>query len=91
MNLAFEVAVSASSQVALLVVPLLVFVSYLFGNPITLEFKVHEIVAVAGAILLTSQICQDGRSNWLNGLQMLILYAIIAVLFYFSPDMAGMK
>ena len=85
MNLCLEVAVSASSQVALLVVPLLVFVSHMFGHPITLEFGFHEIVAVAGAVLLTVQICHDGKSNWLNGLQMLILYAIIAVLFYFAP------
>jgi Ca2+:H+ antiporter len=92
MNLCIEVAVSASSQVALLVVPLLVFVSYyIFGNPFTLHFGYNEIVAVAGAVLLTTQICQDGKSNWLNGMQMLVLYTIIAVLFYFSPEMAGAK
>jgi len=38
---------------------------------------------VAGAVLLTTQICLDGKSNWLNGLQMLVLYTIIAVLFFF--------
>ncbi|MBL7178344.1 MAG: calcium/proton exchanger [Desulfobacteraceae bacterium] len=91
MNLCIEVAVSASSQVALLVVPLLVFASYIFGNTFTLHFGYHEIVAVAGAVLLTTQICLDGKSNWLNGLQMLVLYTIIAVLFYFSPEMAGAK
>jgi Ca2+:H+ antiporter len=91
MDLCIEVAVNASSQVALLVVPLLVFASYLFGHPINLHFGYHEIVAVAGAVLLTTQICLDGKSNWLNGLQMLVLYTIIAVLFYFSPEMSGLK
>ena len=85
MNLCIEVAISASSQVALLVVPLLVFASHIFGHPMTLEFGMHEIVALVGAVWLTSQISDDGKSNWLNGLQMLILYMIIAVLFYFVP------
>ncbi len=91
MDLCIEVAVNASSQVALLVVPLLVFTSYLFGHPINLHFGYHEIVAVAGAVLLTTQICLDGKSNWLNGLQMLVLYTIIAVLFFFAPEMGGVK
>ena len=91
MNLCIEVAVNASSQVALLVVPLLVFASYLFGHPINLHFGYHEIVSVAGAVLLTTQICLDGKSNWLNGLQMLVLYTIIAVLFFFAPEMGGVK
>lgn len=87
MNLCIEVAVNASSQVALLVVPLLVFASYIFGHPINLHFGFHEIVAVAGAVILTTQICLDGKSNWLNGMQMLVLYTIIAVLFFFAPEM----
>jgi len=91
MDLCIEVAVNASSQVALLVVPLLVFASYIFGHPINLHFGYHEIVAVAGAVLLTTQICLDGKSNWLNGLQMLVLYTIIAVLFFFAPEMAAVK
>lgn len=85
MNLCLEVAVSASSQVALLVVPLLVFASNILGHPISLEFTVHEIVAVGGAVWITSEICQDGNSNWLNGLQMLVLYAIVAGLFFVLP------
>jgi len=85
MNLTIEVAISASSQVALLVVPLLVFTSHIVGHPMTLRFGMHEIVALVGAVWLTSQISDDGKSNWLNGLQMLILYTIIAVLFYFVP------
>jgi Ca2+:H+ antiporter len=87
MDLCIEVAVNASSQVALLVVPLLVFASYIFGHPINLHFGLHETVAVGGAVLLTTQICLDGKSNWLNGLQMLVLYTIIAVLFFFAPEM----
>jgi len=89
MNLSMEVAVSASSQVALLVVPLLVFASHILGHPLSLEFGGHEIIALVGAVWLTSQISNDGKCNWLNGLQMLILYAIVAVLFYFVPVDAG--
>lgn len=85
MDLSFEIGMSAATQVALLVVPFLVLMSYVFGKPVNLEFTVAEIVAVGAAAGITTQIAQDGQSNWLNGLQMLVVYAMIAVLFFFLP------
>jgi len=86
MELSFAVAINASVQVALMVTPLLVLASPLLGKPMTLHFTVPETVAVAASVLLTTQICSDGKSNWLNGIQLLVLYAIIAVLFFYLPS-----
>ncbi|PTX92006.1 calcium/proton exchanger [Verrucomicrobia bacterium LW23] len=85
MDLAFEVAISASVQVALLVVPLLVLVSYALGKPMDLEFTIPEIVALGAGVLIVMQISADGKANWLNGVQLLALWLIISVLFYFLP------
>ena len=85
MDLSFEIGMGAGTQVALLVVPFLVLMSYAVGNPVNLEFSLAEIVAVGAAAMVTTQIAQDGQSNWLNGLQMLIVYTMIAVLFFFLP------
>ncbi|HSI83018.1 MAG: calcium/proton exchanger [Candidatus Methylacidiphilales bacterium] len=85
MDLAFEVAISASVQVALLVVPLLVMVSYIIGKPMDLEFTIPEFVALGAGVLIVMQISSDGKSHWLNGVQLLSLWSIIGVLFYFLP------
>ena len=85
MDLAFEIGMSAGTQVALLVVPVLVLMSYVVGKPVSMEFTVAEIVSLGAAAVITTQIAQDGQSNWLNGLQMLIVYAMIGVLFFFLP------
>jgi Ca2+:H+ antiporter len=63
--------------------------SYLFGKPVNLEFTIAEIVSLAGAAFVATQIAQDGKSNWLNGLQMLIIYFMIALLFFFLPGASG--
>ena len=85
MDLAFEIGMSAATQVALLVVPFLVLMSYVFGKPVNFVFTIPEIVSMGAATLITTQIAQDGQSNWLNGLQMLIVFAMIGVLFFFLP------
>ncbi|MFO0902289.1 MAG: calcium/proton exchanger [Pirellulales bacterium] len=85
MDLSFEIGMSAGTQVALLVVPFLVLMSYVFGKPVDLEFTGAEIISLGAAAMITTQIAQDGSSNWLNGLQMLVLYAMVAVLFFFVP------
>ncbi|MBV9385043.1 MAG: calcium/proton exchanger [Chroococcidiopsidaceae cyanobacterium CP_BM_ER_R8_30] len=85
-DLSFEIGMSAGSQVALLVVPLLVIESKLVGKPISLHFSIAEIAVIFGSVLITTQISQDGECNWLNGMQMLILYGIVAVLFFYLPS-----
>ena len=75
----------ASLLIALFVTPLLVFASYAFGRPMDLEFSLPEIVAIAVAIWIAQQISGDGESNWLEGLQLLGLYVILAAAFYVIP------
>lgn len=87
MDLSVGIAVGSSLQIALFVAPLLVFASYLFGTPMNLEFTIPEVVAVFASILIVEQICSDGESNWIEGIQLLSVYAILAILFYFLPDM----
>ena len=88
MDLAFGIAVGSSLQIALFVAPVLVFASYLFPYRLSLEFTMPEIVAVVTAVFVADQISGDGESNWLEGVQLLALYAILAVLFYFLPAMS---
>lgn len=83
MDVAIEIALSSSTQIALLVAPLLVFLSLALGNPMDFVFSEFEVAAVTLATLIVSVITLDGRSNWLEGLQLLGVYVIMGVsLFY---------
>ncbi len=86
MDLTLGIALGSSLQIALFVAPILIFASYAFGKPMNLEFSIPEVVAVFAAILIVQQICSDGESNWVEGLQLLSVYAILGILFYFLPD-----
>ncbi|MCL5256858.1 MAG: calcium/proton exchanger [Chloroflexi bacterium] len=85
MDLAFQVAIGASSQVALLVAPLLVLASYLFGAPMDLVFNPFEIFALFLAVLSVGIVTLDGESNWFEGIQLVAVYAILALAFFFVP------
>ena len=86
MDISIGIAVGSSLQIALFVAPLLIFASYLFGTPMNLEFTVPEVVAVVASIIIVEQISSDGESNWIEGLQLLSVYAVLGILFYFLPD-----
>jgi Ca2+:H+ antiporter len=85
MDLAMNIAVGSSIQIALFVAPVLVFVSYLFGRPMDLLFTVFEVVSVALAVGSVSLISMDGESNWMEGVQLLAVYVILGIAFYFLP------
>jgi Ca2+:H+ antiporter len=85
MELAINIAVGSSAQVAMFVAPVLVFLSYLFDQPMDLLFTRLEVAAVALSVWILSLIAQDGESHWLEGVQLLALYAMLAVAFYFLP------
>jgi len=85
MELSLAISLGSSLQVALFVTPVLVFVSLLFGNPLQLTFDQFEIAAMIGASLIAALIALDGESNWLEGVQLLGVYAIIALAFFFLP------
>jgi Ca2+:H+ antiporter len=85
MDLSLNIAIGSSLQIALFVAPVLVFVSFAFGHPMDLEFTVPEIVAVIVSVFVVAQISNDGESNWLEGVQLLTVYVILGILFYFLP------
>ena len=85
MQLAMEIAVGSSMQIALFVAPLLVFASLLLGHPMTLIFNQFELITLGAAVGIAALIGLDGRSHWLEGAQLLAVYAIIALAFFFLP------
>lgn len=86
MDLSLSIAVGSSIQVALFVAPVLVFLSYFIGpRPMDLVFTPVEIVAITLSGLITEQIASDGESNWLEGVQLISVYIIFALVFYFLP------
>jgi Ca2+:H+ antiporter len=85
-DLAIGIAVGSSAQVALFVAPLLVLVSRAIGpRPMDLAFSRAEVLAVAAAVAITGQVAGDGESNWLEGVQLLAVYAVLAALFFYLP------
>jgi len=83
MDISLEIAIGSSTQIALFVAPLLVFLGYFMGRPLDLIFTSYELVVIIMAIVITSMISMDGRSNWLEGAQLLSAYAIMAIAFLF--------
>jgi Ca2+:H+ antiporter len=69
----------------LFVAPALVFISLLFGNPLTLIFNQFEILALVAGVLITALVAADGESNWLEGAELLAVYSILGLAFYFLP------
>ena len=86
MDLSMEIAVGSSLQIALFVAPVLIFVSLLFGEPyLTLHFNQFELIAMMAASVITAFVSLDGETNWLEGAQLLVVYAILALAFFFLP------
>jgi Ca2+:H+ antiporter len=83
MDLAMQICIGSSLQVALFVTPVLVFLSLAMGKPMSLEFTAVEVIAVMASIYLVSTIANDGESNWFEGIQLISLYSVLAVAFYF--------
>jgi Ca2+:H+ antiporter len=91
MDLAIQVAVSSSIQVALFVAPVLVFASLLMGHPhpLDLHFSPLEVAAVVLSVAVVSLVAHDGESNWLEGVMLLALYVILGLAFYNLPQPAA--
>jgi Ca2+:H+ antiporter len=85
MDLALNIAIGSSMQIALFVAPVLVFASYLFGKPMDLLFSPLEVVAITVSVLVVALIAQDGESNWMEGVLLLAVYIILGLTFYFLP------
>jgi Ca2+:H+ antiporter len=86
MDLSLTIAVGSSVQVALFVAPLLVVASLWVGPaPMDLAFDGGLILSVLLAVLITSQVAGDGRSDWLSGIQLLAVYVILGLAYFFLP------
>jgi Ca2+:H+ antiporter len=86
MDLTVGIAIGSSLQIALFVAPLLIFLSYLFGRPMDLEFTMPEVVAVVASVYILFQISGDGETNWIEGIQLLSVYVILGILFFYLPE-----
>jgi len=86
MDTAIAIAVGSSTQIALFVAPVLVFVSYVIAPaPMDLLFTTFELVAIGISVLSIGFIAHDGETNWMEGVQLLAVYVILALAFYFLP------
>src|ERR1051326_2513322 len=85
MTLAVEISVGSSAQIALFVAPAVVLYSFVIGHPMTLLFTAMEITAITLSVVATTLVVADGESNWVEGLQLLAVYLILALAFYFVP------
>ena len=85
MDTALNISMQSSVQIALFVTPVLVFLSYGLGHPLDLLFSPFELLAVGLGVAIFAYLVMDGETNWYEGIQLLAVYAIIAVALYFLP------
>jgi Ca2+:H+ antiporter len=85
MDLAVNIAIGSATQIALFVAPLLVLLSFVFGDhPMALVFNGFELAAVVLAVLIANRVTIEGRSNWFEGVQLLSVYLVIAIAFGYA-------
>lgn len=90
MDLSVGIALGSCIQIALFVAPLLVLASYFIApQPLELAFSRAEIGSLFMAVLIGAMVCGDGQGNWYKGVQLITVYAIIALMFYLIPALAG--
>ena len=90
MDAAIAITIGSSTQIALFVAPVLVFASYFIApTPMNLLFTEFEVVAVGLSVLAIALIAHDGETHWMEGVQLLAIYAILALGFYFLPGPAN--
>ena len=86
MDLSLSIAIGSSVQVALFVAPVLVLASLFVGPaPMDLAFPAGLVLVILLAVLITGQVASDGRSDWLKGVQLLTVYLVMALAFFFMP------
>jgi Ca2+:H+ antiporter len=85
MDLALQISIGSATQVAMFVMPALVLASLMLKARMSLVFNTFELVVIVLSVLITNLVVEDGETNWFEGLQLFVAYAIIAVAFYFHP------
>jgi len=85
MDLTLQISIGSATQIAMLVAPVLVLASLFFQTRMNLVFNTFELVSIVFSVFVVNAVIEDGESNWLEGMQLLAAYIIIAVAFYFHP------
>jgi Ca2+:H+ antiporter len=89
MDLSLSIAIGSSIQVALFVAPVLVLASLFLGpKSMDLAFQPGLVLTILLSVLITGQVAGDGRSDWLKGMQLLAVYLVLALTFFFLPERA---
>lgn len=83
MDLSLQISIGSATQIAMFVAPFLVLISLFFKNQMNLVFNTFELIAIVLSILIANLVVEDGESNWFEGVQLLMAYAIMAVAFFF--------
>jgi Ca2+:H+ antiporter len=85
MDLAVNIAIGSSAQIALFVAPVLVLLSFAVGpDPMALVFNGYELGGLLFAVLIANLVTQEGESNWFEGVQLIALYVVLGLVFYFA-------
>ncbi len=85
MDLSVNIAIGSSAQVALFVAPVLVIASFFIGpHPLALVFNGFELGAILLAVLIANYVTQDGESTWFEGVQLLAVYLVFGIAFYYA-------
>jgi len=85
MGLVMGICVGSTVQVALLLAPLLVLISYFIGHPMNLVFtNPLELIAIVGAVFVVNSIALDGETTWFEGLLLVAVYCLLAIAFFFA-------
>jgi Ca2+:H+ antiporter len=85
MDLSVTISIGSATQIALFVGPVLVFASFLLGSPMSFVFNAFEIAGIALSVASVTLVALDGESNWFEGVQLLAVYLILVVVFFFVP------
>jgi Ca2+:H+ antiporter len=85
LDLAVSISTGSATQIALFVAPVIVIVSWLIGRPMSLVFNGFEIAAIALAGIVVTVASLDGETNWFEGVQLIAVYLIVAIAFFFVP------
>jgi Ca2+:H+ antiporter len=89
MDLSLGIALGSSIQIALFVAPVLVLLSWVIApEPLRLSFHRAEMWALFLTVLIGTVVSGDGRANWYRGVQLIVVYLAIAMMFYFVPQVA---
>ena len=85
MDISLNIAVSSATQIAMFVAPVIILVSAFTPSHVTILFSNVELITVVVGVVIAGQVTRDGKTNWLEGAQLLTVYIIIALAFFFIP------